>query len=92
MFLAAGVQDRRRQRRDGQREAESEHQHARQYGGRIGARLVDDAEKHQAEAGHDRPQAHRQPRPDALRQASGTCGQEQHHDRQRHEGRASTER
>ena len=87
MFFTTGLEHGRRQRGDGQRQTQCEHQHTGQDGGGIRARLVDDSEQAQAEPRDDRTEAHRQARPDALSQTSGAGRQEQHHDRQRHERR-----
>jgi hypothetical protein len=59
------------ERRDGQREAEAEHDHAREHVGPVAAGGVDPREQQGGHGDERRPHRHRDPRPDALGELPG---------------------
>ena len=83
VVLRHRAEDGVRERRHGGRQPEAEDEHAREQIGEVVHVRAQPAHPDQADPGHDRPEAHQQPRADLVRQRAEAARQDPHHERDR---------
>ena len=92
LMVRRGRQHRRGQRRDGEGQPEPEQQHRRDHVAQVGRPGPDPGQPDHRQPGDDRPDRHRDARPDPGRQPAHPGRQQQHHHGDRQGGGAGLHR